>query len=91
MRTEGAFLGFEELELNEGIDDEEFRWDGPVDLRNVGKAFVARDREGRYTVSWQVAVRGRPMFHQQGPEGIGRDEAIAWGEARAATTVVRDE
>lgn len=91
MRTGDVYLGFEELALNEDIEDEAFRWNGRIEPREIGNAFVARDRQGGYTVSWQVAVRGRPMFHQEGPDRVTRDEAVAWGEARALSTQIRDE
>lgn len=91
MRTGDAYLGFEELALNEDISEEVFRWSGPFEPRKVGKAFVARDRDGGYRVSWQVAVRGRPMFHQNGPDRVTKDEAVAWGEARASSTQIRDD
>lgn len=91
MRGDGTYLGFEELELDEGTPDETFRWNGPVNPRKVGRALVIPEGDGTYSVIWEVSVRGRPMFHQQGPPGISRDEAIPWGEERAARTVVRGE
>lgn len=91
MRSDGAYLGFEELELNEEISDEAFEWGGPVEPQKVGRALVIPEDDGTYSVIWEVSVRGRPMFDQQGPGGISRDEAIAWGEERASRTVVRGE
>lgn len=91
MKGEGSYLGFEELELDEDIPEETFRWSGPVEPCKVGGALVIPEDDGTFSVGWQVSVRGRFMFHQQGLGGVSRDEAIAWGEARAAKTYVRGE
>jgi hypothetical protein len=91
MRTVESYLGFEELELDAEIPDETFQWDGPVERRRIGRALVIPEEDGMFSVTWEVSVRGRPMFDQQGPGGISWDEAVAWGEERAATTVVRGE
>jgi hypothetical protein len=88
MRSDEAYLGFEELVLDTEIPDDEFRWAGPVEPRKIGRALVIPEDDGSYSVIWEVSVRGRPMFDQQGPGGISRNEAVAWGEERAATTVV---
>lgn len=91
MRTDESYLGFEELFLDEEIPDEAFRWKGPKEQRKIGRAVVIPEDDGTYSVIWAISVRGRPMFDQQGPAGISKDEAVAWGEERAARTVVRDE
>lgn len=91
MRSDEAYLGFEELVLDEETPDVAFRWDGPVEPRKVGRALVIPEEDDKYSVIWEVSVRGRPMFHQDGPAGITRDEAVAWGERRAAKTMVRGE
>lgn len=91
MRTDESYLGFENLELDKEIPDETFRWAGPIGLRKVGSALVIREDDGTYSVLWDISVRGRPMFHQNGPTGLTKDEAVAWGEERAARTHVRPE
>jgi len=91
MRSDGTYVGFEELELDEEIPDETFRWTGPVEPRKIGRALVIPEGDGTRSVIWEVSVRGRPMCHQNGPARISRDEAIAWGEKRAAKTIVRGE
>ncbi|MFN2587641.1 MAG: hypothetical protein ABR613_05955, partial [Actinomycetota bacterium] len=91
MRTDDFYLGFEELDLDEEIPDETFRWDGPAEPRKIGRALVIPEDDGTHSVIWEVSVRGRPMFDLQGPGGISREEAVAWGEERAAKTLVRGE
>lgn len=91
MRADKSYLGFEELELDQEIPIEAFRWDGPVEPRTVGTALVIEEDNGSYSVLWEISVRGRPMFHQDGPAGLTKDEAIAWGEERATRTHVRGE
>ncbi len=91
MRSDDAYLGFEDQVLDEEIPDDAFRWNGPVEPRKIGRALVIPEDDGTYSVIWEVSVRGRPMLHQQGPGGISRDETVGWGEDRAARTVVRGE
>lgn len=88
MRADGAYLGFEELELDQEIPDETFRWDGPVEPQKVGTATVIPEMDGSYSVIWQVS---RNLFDQIGPSWVSKDEAIAWGEARAAHLHFRSE
>lgn len=90
MKGSGSYLGFEDLFLDEELDDETFRWDGPVEPRKMGSALVIPEEAGTYSVIWEVAVKDRPMYHQNGPAGIPKDEALRWGEERAARTLVRD-
>lgn len=86
----GDYLGFEELFLDEELDDETFRWDGPVEQRKIGSALVIPEEDGTYSIIWEVSVRDRPIYHQDGPPGITKDEAVRWGEERAAQTLVRE-
>jgi hypothetical protein len=89
MRSDEAYLGFEELTLDDELPDDAFRWDGPVEHRKVGRALVTPEEDGTYSVIWEISVRGRSMFHQDGPAGITKDEAVAWGEERATMTTIR--
>ncbi|MGI8774522.1 MAG: hypothetical protein ACR2KQ_05845 [Actinomycetota bacterium] len=91
MRSDESYLGFEELELDVEISDETFRWTGPVEPRKVGSALVIHEDDGTHSVLWEISVRGRSMFHQDGPTGLTKDEALAWGEERAARTHIRPE
>lgn len=91
MKGEGSYLGFEELELDEEISEENFRWSGPVEPRKIGTALVVPEEDGTFSVHWEISVRGRPMFHQNGPDRVSRDEAVAWGGERAAKTSIRGE
>ena len=84
MQAPDAFLGFEQLELNCPLDLAEFTWAGPVEPRKVGAALVKRDLGDRYSAVWEIAIRGRTVFHESGPTGMSRDEAVAWAESRAA-------
>lgn len=88
MRTEEAYLGFEELELDQEIPDETFQWDGPIEPLKVGTATVIPEIDGSYSVFWEVS---RGLFHHDGPRSVSKDEAIAWGEARAAHIHFRSE
>ena len=47
-----------------------------MDPRKIGRALIIPEEDGTFSVMWEVSVRGRPMFHQEGPGGISRDEAI---------------
>ena len=91
MRSEDSYLGFEELELDVDIPADTFRWSGPVAARKIGHASVVPDDDGTFMILREVSVRGRPMFYQNGPGGLSRNDAIAWGEERAALTKVRGE
>lgn len=91
MRTDESYLGFDELELDVEIPDETFRWTGPIEPRKVGSALVIHEDDGTYSVLWEISVRGRSMFHQDGPAKLTKDEALAWGEERAARTHIRPE
>jgi hypothetical protein len=91
LRTDDSYLGFEELELDEDIPADTFRWSGPVEPRPVGTALVIPEVGGTHSVLWEVSVRGRPVFHHDGPSGVTKDEAIAWGEERAARTYLRGD
>ena len=92
VRTGDSYLGFEELELDEVIPARTFRWSGPVEPRKVGRALVVPEEDGgSFSVHWEVSVRGRSLFHQDGPASVSRIEAVRWGEARAVTTTVRGE
>ena len=89
MRNDGSYLGFEELELDEPLPPETFKWSGPVEPRKIGSALGVPEEDGTFSVGWDVSVRGRGVFHQQGLGGVSREEAISWGEVRAAITHVR--
>lgn len=91
MRTEESYLGFEELELDEDITDETFRWSGSIEPQKVGSALVIPDEHGTYSAIWEISVRGRPMFHQDGPARMTQDEAVGWCEARAARIQIRSQ
>lgn len=89
MGAEGFYLGFEELELDEEFPDGTFRWSGPIESRKIGTALVTPSEDGTYSVIWEISVRGRSVFHQEGPCPLTQDEAVAWGEERAARTHIR--
>lgn len=86
----GDCLGFEELSLNEELDDETFHWDGPVEPRKIGWATVIPEEEGNYSTMWSVSVKGRHIYSQEGPLWRTKDEAVRWGEDRAARTQIRE-
>ncbi len=90
VKSSGDYLGFEELFLDESIDDETFRWNGPVEPRKIGSAVVIPEEDGTFAVIWEVSVKSRSMYHQDGPARITKDQAIRWGEERAAHTRVRE-
>ena len=91
MRADEFYLGFEELELDEDIPETTFQWTGPVEPRRIGSALVIHEDAGHYSVLWEISVRGRSMFHHDGPAGLTKDEAVGWGEERATRTQIRPE
>jgi hypothetical protein len=90
MRTEDSFLGFEELELDVEIPDQNFRWAGPFRLRKAGTASIDLDAEGTYSALWEISVRGRRVFFENSPSALTKDEAIAWSEERAEIINLRE-
>jgi hypothetical protein len=91
LKSPDSYLGFEELFLDEELHDETFRWDGPIDKRKVGTALVIPHEDGTYSVHWEISIKGRSMYHADGPAQVTRDAAVAWGEERAARTSIREQ
>jgi hypothetical protein len=52
---------------------------------------VVHEDDGTFSVLWEISMRGWPMFYQDAPTGFTKDEAVAWGEERAARTHIRPE
>jgi hypothetical protein len=42
-------------------------------------------------VHWEISIKGRSMYHADGPAQVTRDAAVAWGEERAARTSIREQ
>lgn len=89
MRSDGFYLGFEEIDLDISLADNSFTWSGPVDIRPAGVAHVVAS-DDTYSCNWEIGVRGQRVFHHHS-ERLSRDDAIRWAEARAAQVYVRDD
>lgn len=90
MKGGGYYLGFDELTLDEPIDDGVFIWDGPVGPRKIGVVYISKGSNG-FGASWQVNVRRRGVYDLESPAGLSLDELRAWGEERAEEVFVRED
>jgi hypothetical protein len=91
MRSNSGYLGFEQIELNEPIDNAIFKWQGPVDERKIGVGFVTRRADGMWECSWQITVRQRSVFDLSSPGFASSGEATEWAECRSLKVVVRED
>ena len=90
MQGDGYYLGFDELALDEPIDDGVFVWDGPVEPRKIGTVFIDNASKG-WGGSWQVSVRRRSVYDLDSPAGLSLEQLRAWAEERADKVFVRED
>ena len=90
MKTNGNYLGFDELTINEPIEDDVFRWHGPIARRRIGTVHISKGARG-YSGSWQVSVRGRLLYSLEAPANLMLDDLRAWAEERAEEVLVRED
>jgi hypothetical protein len=91
MRSKSHYLGFQQIELNEPIDNAIFTWQGPVDERKIGVGFVARRADGMWDCSWEITVRQRSVFDLSSSSFPSSAKATAWAECRSLKVVVRED
>lgn len=93
-----------DVELAHGLRDELFQWQGPVDLdRRPGVVSIADSPENFeawaagdpstpvwWDAHWEVNLPAGLVYSEDGPRGTTDvDAAIAWGQVRARTVLVR--
>jgi hypothetical protein len=91
MKSSDQYLGFEELILDDVVDDGIFSWAGPIEPRKIGTTIVFPEEAGTYSAIWEISIRGRAVYSLNAPTGMTRKEALDWGESRATRTLVRPD